>query len=211
VSLDWPKSPSALKGASSIVFYSRPAGEIVLSPEVRPQFEELMAAGAGFVAIHWATGIGYSKLADSEEIRNDYKNILGGWFRRPPGDVRIDRAKLVQVDADHPVCRGWSGYDIRDEFYLNLIFHEGVRPLLSVRVDGRDRIVGWAFERPSSNDGRSFGITLGHFHENFSNESFRRAIVNGILWTAHRDVPSAGASVTVDDRDLTLPPANSGR
>jgi hypothetical protein len=36
--------------------------------------------------------------------------------------------------------------------------------------------------RPNSNGGRSYGNVLGHFHELFSREEFRRVLVNGILW-----------------------------
>jgi type 1 glutamine amidotransferase len=54
------------------------------------------------------------------------------------------------------------------------------------------------FEREGKSEssgptGRSFGTTLGHFHDNFANESFRRLIVNGILWSARIDVPPDGA------------------
>ena len=52
---DWPRDPAALEGVKSIVFYSRPAGDIVLSKGHREQFEKLLANGVGYVAIHWAT------------------------------------------------------------------------------------------------------------------------------------------------------------
>ena len=32
-------------------------------------------------------------------------------------------------------------------------------------------------------------------------------IVNGILWSAHVDVPAAGAPVQLEEKDLALPPA----
>ena len=67
--------------------------------------------------------------------------------------------------------------------------------------------MAWVFERRRDrNAGRSFGTTLGHFHENFEIEAFRRFLVNGILWTASVDVPPDGAVVNVADADLKLPP-----
>jgi hypothetical protein len=39
---------------------------------------------------------------------------------------------------------------------------------------------------------------LGHFHDNFQSEAFRKLVVNGILWTAHRSVPASGAPVKVE-------------
>ena len=206
VSMGWPTDPRVLEGIKSIVFYSRPAGEIVLDPSRRAQFEKLMAQGVGYVAIHWATGIGYSKFAETPAIRDAYRDILGGWFRRPPCGVKIDQSRLVQVDPKHPVSRGWQDYDLRDEFYLDLVFHEDTRPLIQAEVDGKQQVVAWGFQRPNSRQGRSFGTTLGHFHSNFALPSHRRFIVNGILWSAHVEIPPGGAPVEVTADDIKLPP-----
>ncbi|HEV3339250.1 MAG TPA: redoxin domain-containing protein, partial [Pirellulales bacterium] len=78
------------------------------------------------------------------------------------------------------------------------------RPLLQVTTKGQDVVVGWAYKRPDG--GRAYGTTLGHFYSNFELEPFRRGIVNAILWTAHRDVPEAGARIDVGDDFLKLPP-----
>jgi type 1 glutamine amidotransferase len=84
-------------------------------------------------------------------------------------------------------------------------FHDGVNTVLKVKVDGKDQVVAWTYERPNSNGGRSFSTTLGHFHENFGLPDFRRAVVNGILWSAHLKVPENGAPVEVSDKELKLP------
>ncbi len=202
----WPTDETILDDVKALVFYSKPAGEIVLHPKNRPHFEKLMREGVGYVAIHWATGIGYGKLADDDALRKAYKEILGGWFRRPPCGIKVANTRLTQIDRDHPVSRGWTDFDLREEIYLDLIFHEKITPLMSVDVDGKRQIVSWAFRRPDSNDGRSFGTTLGHFHSNFTMPSFRRAIVNGILWSAHCKVPESGASVDLSQDALRLPP-----
>jgi len=52
---DWPQDPSVLSGAKAIVFYSRPAGDIVLGDSHRTEFEKLMQAGVGYAALHWGT------------------------------------------------------------------------------------------------------------------------------------------------------------
>ena len=82
----------------------------------------------------------------------------------------------------------------------------GSETLLQVEVDGNKVPVAWAFERPISKGGRSFGTTLGHFHRNFKIEAFRRMIVNAILWSAHVQLPLGGAPVAVTEDDLKLPP-----
>ncbi len=196
---DWPRDPLALQRVTSLVYYSRPAGDIVLSQGHRAQFEKLMDEGTGFVAIHWAT--------DADPQRGaDYLNVLGGWFNFAHSGLKITTGPLRQLNQDHPICRGWKEYPLHDEIYLNLKFHQQARPLVTIEVDGKDQTVAWTFERPGPHPGRSFGTTLGHFHENFEIEAFRRFLVNGILWTAKVDVPPHGAAVDVGDADLKLPP-----
>lgn len=205
VFMDWPGFANLPDDLRSVVFYSRPVGEIVLGPDHYPNFQRLMKRGVGFVAIHWGTGVGYSKFADQPKIREAYKNILGGWFRRPPSGITVGISLLTQLVPDHPICRGWQEYDIRDEFYLDLIFHPKIEPILQVQVDGNPQTVAWSFERPDNQQGRSFGTTLGHFHENFMRPSFRKMLVNGILWSAHVELPIGGANVNVAPSKLTLP------
>ncbi len=205
---EWPKDAAVLAGAKAIVYYSRQAGDIVLDGAHRAEFKKMMDAGVGFCAIHWAT------KAEDPKLLPEYLDVLGGAFHTgPEAELKIDTRPLVQAEPDHAVCRGWKGYDLHDEFYLNLKFHERARAVLRVNVEGKDQTVAWVFERAAGGaggkdavKGRSFGTTLGHFHENFGIEAFRRAIVNGILWSAHVEVPAAGAPVALDDVDLRLGP-----
>jgi cytochrome c len=196
---DWPKDVNLLKEVKAIVYYSRPAGDIVLDPVRREQVQKLFKAGVGYAAIHWATDA-------SPKYGAEYQNILGGWFHNSFGGLNTSKRDLMQVAPEHPVCRGWKPYVLRDEYYLKLKFHPMAQPILNVNVDGKDQVVAWAFNRPDSNGGRSFGCTLGHFHDNFEIEAFRRALVNGILWTAHVEVPRNGAPVALRPEDLKLPP-----
>jgi hypothetical protein len=198
VSDGWPKDPTALENVRSIAFYSSPGGAILLAPERRAIAEKLLADGVGLVAIHWGTGA-------APEIGERYQKALGGWFDTSFAGLNTTTAKLKQVAPDHPVCFGWKEYDLRDEFYLNLRFEPQARPILQVTVGGKPQTVAWAFERAGAKGGRSFGITLGHFHDNFAIPAFRRAIVNGILWTARAEVPPEGAPVEASAKDLELP------
>jgi type 1 glutamine amidotransferase len=67
-----------------------------------------------------------------------------------------------------------------------------------------EQTVAWVLEREGG--GRSFGSTLGHFHDNYAIPEFRRAIVNGILWTAGVEVDERGAAVELSPEQLELPP-----
>lgn len=198
--LDWPKDQALVDDVDGVVFYSRPAGDLLLSPRHREQAERLLQRGVGLTAIHWATGA-------EEEVGAMYKSILGGWFNFAFSSLAVDRLPLEQVDPRHPVCRGWEGYLLRDEFYLNLRFHPDAIPLAKVRVKGQDQTVAWVHERQGG--GRSFGTTLGHFHDNFADPRFRRMLVNGILWTTGLEIPEGGLAVEIPEQLLQLeqPPA----
>lgn len=199
VSDGWPKDPETLNGVKAIVLYTSPGGNILLNPANREQAERLLQAGVGYSAIHWATD------ADVK-LGTNYLQILGGWFNTSFSGLQTTPTRVEQLAPDHPICRGWKDYDQREEIYLNLKFLPDTKPIFKVKAKDQDQVVGWAYERPNSNAGRSFGTTLGHFHDNFGKESFRRLLVNGILWTAHCEIPAEGAPCRVSESDLHLPP-----
>lgn len=203
----WPPNKAQLSKADVIVFYSSPAGSVLLRDQYREQFAQLMKRETGFVAIHWGTGVGYDKVSESQSQRDLFKGWLGGWFRRPPCDIKTTRADLQLVDVGHPIGRGWDEWGIHDEFYLNPVLHTDTKPLLEVTVDNKRHVVGWTFERPEG--GRSVGITLGHFHHNFARDGFRRMLVNSILWAACVHIPNDGAVVEVTADEVLLPKPRS--
>jgi len=203
VSDRWPKDPAVAEGIRAIFIYTSPGADILLKGPHAEQVETLLKQGVGLSALHWATN------ARSRELGERYKPYLGGWWSGRGGH-NTTIAKVEQLAKDHPICRGWSDYDLRDEFYLAPDLMPKATPLFKVRVKGRndpapkDHVMAWAYERPDG--GRAYGNTLGHFHENLGIEPFRKALVNGILWTAGRRIPQAGAPCVLTRRDMLLPP-----
>jgi type 1 glutamine amidotransferase len=201
VSNGWPKDEKALTGIKAIVVYASPAAELLLEGPHRAVVDKLMKGGAGLVTIHWASSVNKKNF---DRLGPTWLGYLGGTWVSNVG-LSGGKAKLKQLAPKHPICRGWSEYDIDDEYYLDPVIGKKTTPLLQVRErKGKDVVVGWAFERPRG--GRSFGTTLGHPYRNFQIEAFRRMIVNAILWSAHVDVPKTGAPVNVDEKTLALPP-----
>lgn len=200
VSDGWPKDAAALEEVKTIVIYSSPAAELLLDGPQRDEFDGVMKRGVGLVTLHWASSV---KQVDFDRLGERWLSCLGGTWVSNVG-LSIDTAELKQLMPKHPICRGWSNYELHDEYYLNPTISQDARPLLQVTTKGQDVVVGWAYERPDG--GRAYGTTLGHFYSNFQREPFRRAIVNAILWTAHRDVREAGARVDVSEDVLALPP-----
>lgn len=200
VSNGLPKVAKAYEGVKAIVLYTRNGGDVILSAKAPKQVRDLLKKGVGLTAIHWSTGAG--KLTGEE-----YLSVLGGWFSRPILNSRLAtvRVPLQQADPKNPICNGWKEFDLRDEYYLDLKFHNKIHPVLKVEIKDKEYTVGWVFERPHSK-GRSFGFVCGHFHSNFGEKPFRQAIINGILWTAHLDVPAEGAPCSITAKDMALPP-----
>ena len=61
-------------------------------------------------------------------------------------------------------------------------------------ANGERQHVAWAYERPTG--GRGFGFTGAHNHTSWQNESFRKVVLNAILWTAKVKVPRKRMPVT---------------
>lgn len=198
VSDGWPADPGDLKDLDAIVLYTANGGDVLFHPEHRQVAKRLLDDGVGLVALHWSTGATPGAAAEA------FLDALGGWFWTDFSKLRVCEAELRRADPEHAIARGWQDYPLRDEYYIDLKFLPAARPVMTVEIDGQDHMVGWVHQRPGG--GRSFGFVCGHFHDNFAIDAFRQAIVNGILWTAHREVPEDGAPCQVEPDDLELPP-----
>ena len=200
VSNGWPKDPAVVKGVKAIVLHTANGGNVLFNnPLIRKDVDDLIAKGVGITAIHWSTG------AD-EKAGATWLTTSGAWFHSGSfSKLHVGTERLLQADPKHPVCRGWKEYDLRDEYYLKLAFHPDAKPVLKIEVNNTPHTVAWVLERPKTK-GRSFGFVCGHFHANFGEPAFRRAIVNGILWTAQLEVPMEGAPVEITPQDMELPP-----
>lgn len=198
VSDGWPQDPEVMRGAAAIVLYTDPGAEYLLDGNHAAEFTELMRGRTGLVTIHWGTAV---RQQDLDRLGPAWTEVLGGAWVSNVG-IRHDAAMLRQVNSQHPICRGWQEFDLHDEFYLNPTLAGG-EPLLQVRTENQDVVVGWTHERPGG--GRSFATTLGHYYRNFRRDPFRRMIVNGILWSAGREIPEDGAPMALSDDELQLP------
>ena len=205
VSNGWPKDEKMLEGISAIACYSNPGADHLFAPDHAEKAESLLKSGVGFAALHWGTGVGDCNNA---KLVERYLDCLGGAFGIWSRFV-FSQSRIKQLDAKHPICRGWSDFDLKDEWYLNMRLKPEVKPLAQVRYEEKDQapvdqVVMWTYERKDSNGGRSFGNTLGHYHENFGMEPIRKSMLNGILWTAHCEIPESGVPCAITAEDMKL-------
>lgn len=198
VSNGWPTDPKTLEGVATIVFYTSPAANILYRPEIRSEAERLMAEGVGLVTLHWATG---GELRDIEA----WLRHSGAIFNMAFCGLEVRDTVAKRLAPDHPISRGWTDFPLRDEIYLRVAISNKSTPLIKVKTNDGEQIVAWAIERENANGGRSFGSTLGHFHEVFANDAFRKMVVNAILWTARVEIPEEGADVALPAEELATP------
>lgn len=216
----YPKDPSVLGGAATIVIFCTGHENHLLNPNLEA-FDALMKNGTGVVMIHWAT---------EAQIGMPAKKFLEwmGGFCDLNWSVNPHWKPNFKSFPDHPISNGVKPFSIHDEWYYHMRFVgdlEGVTPILSdlpppetlkrrdgarsgnphVRKavkNGESQHVAWAYQRPDGK-GRGFGFTGAHNHESWQNDMFRKVVLNAILWTAHVEVPENGvASETPSEEEL---------
>ena len=208
----YPKDPSILNDAASIVVYCDGGGRHLLNPHLK-EFDQLMKKGIGLACIHY--GVEVPKGAPGDY----FLKWVGGYFETN-WSVNPHWVANFTMMPNHPVASGVGLFSIHDEWYYHMRFREamkGVTPILSSlpseetlkRKDGphsnnphvREAVikrkeaqhVAWVYQRASDyNNGRGFGFTGGHNHVNWGSDNFRKLVLNGIAWTAKVEIPSSG-------------------
>ena len=167
----------------------------------REAMARLMAKGAGLIALHQASTV------PNRTSAIPMADWLGG-VRFGMADRTTEIAQIrISGAGKNPVANGLKSFDYLDEFYPTINFSntDKVTPILTAKthIQTRDNqpvfeeppanhVIAWAAERP--NGGRSFAFTSGHYLLTFDQPEVRKMLLNAILWTAKRDVPSAGAT-----------------
>ena len=205
----WPKAPSVLDDAATIVIFSDGGGGHPILPHL-DQMGRLISQGVGLVCLHYAVEVPKGPAGQA------FLDWIGGYFETH-WSVNPHWTPRFNDLPKHPVTRGVRPFAIRDEWYYHMRFRSdrrGWTPILSdlppaetlrrkdgahsnnphVRAAVLDRrepqVVAWAYERPAG--ARGFGFTGGHFHWNWAHDDFRKIVLNAIVWTAHIQVPPGG-------------------
>ncbi len=215
----WPTDPTAFDNADAIFFFADGgAGHPVLQSSRLAQIDALAKRGVGVACLHYAVEV------PKEKGGPEFLTWMGGYFE-PHWSVNphwtLAKTELAQ---GHPITRGVKPFETNDEWYYHMRFREpmnGVTAILSAvppdntreRPDGPHsnnpavragkgsrEVLAWAYERPDG--GRGFGCTGAHFHRNWSNDDFRRLMLNALVWTAGLDVPAEGVVSAVTTEDL---------
>lgn len=139
--------------------------------------------GHGYVSIHGADNAAPDWLPE-------WREMLGGVFSHiglPDGKVRKGSYRIRINEPDHPVTKGLSDFDLKDELYYHMQMKEDVKPLATTEYGGGTWPVAWV---RTYGRGRVFHTPLGHRDfgpdkdDPLRNPSLRTLIVQGVDWVA---------------------------
>jgi hypothetical protein len=71
------------------------------------------------------------------------------------------------------------------------------------------QVVAWGVDRPDG--GRGFAVVMPHYYRSWGNDDLRTLILNGIVWSAGRDIPADGVRVTISDLTQFSPDSSAKR
>jgi type 1 glutamine amidotransferase len=165
-------------------------------PERHAALKRLAGRGGAIVALHWSVG-----AKDAQYIQGQL-DLLGATRGGPQRKYIVLATELKRVTPSHPILTGIGDIKVYDEIYYSLDRRPDIQPLFTSRIDGKDEMAAWSWERPGG--GRSFGFVGLHFHSNWQLPAYRRFVVQGVLWSLQLPIPAGGVPVELDSKKLEL-------
>jgi hypothetical protein len=222
----WPEDESIFDGADAVVFYMDGGGrhEVVQENGRRLKLiDEWVKKGVGIGCMHYGVEVvpDQAGLEFRRWIGGHYEHMFScnpiwepeftvfpnhpisrgvkpftikdEWYfnmrfvANIPGNVAAEAEGL----KFQPILVSAPSDDVRDGPY---VYPKGPYPHIEADK-GRAEAMMWAVERPDG--GRGFGFTGGHFHDNWSNDQFRKVVLNAFVWLAKGEVPEGGVESTL--------------
>jgi hypothetical protein len=146
-----------------------------IAPAEEQALLEFVAGGRGLVALHCAS---YCFLNSDK-----YVELVGAQFQSHGTGV----FRTAIAEPDHPVVRGFGGFESWDETYVHRR-HNPDRTVLEYRGTGPNR-EPWTWVRRHGR-GRVFYTAWGHDERTWGNPGFANLVERGIHWAAGGDLAS---------------------
>lgn len=158
-----------------------------ISEAAQKDFLARLQEGKGLVVTHHAIA--------NYQTWPEYERIIGARYYlaatnrngvpKPRSQYKHDvKFRLRVLAPDHPVTRGLTDFDIRDETYRLFDVAADVTPLLGTDEPTSHPVVAWAKTYAAA---RVVYIQSGHDHYAYENPHYRRLLANAIRWTARRE------------------------
>jgi len=194
-SMDFPDAKQ-LAATDVLLMYAQDGGNI--PGDKRDGLDQFLKRGGGIVVIHTA-----SVSADSAH----WKSIIGGSWVNGTTKWLEGPMALYYADANHPITKTASNFDLDDEIYYDMDLSPDAhvlavaytpkrtnsrRPGASTAVDRRASVYDiqpqmWTYERSigGAPPYRAFVSIPGHLYTNFARLNYRAVLLRGIAWAAH--------------------------
>jgi len=190
--------------------------------------DALTKKGMGVVVLHYATYV------NNATARKYFSDWVGGFYESGYSRTVVAEWNVAPpaAAATHPILRGVTPYTTREEFYIRLRLPEtdprrtplliatptkptplpaltpamvpGGPPSPLTDPNTEPSLVSWAIQREGR--GRGFVMTGMDWFSNLQIESFRRQLLNGIVWAANLEVPAGGVECSIPE-NIQPPPA----
>lgn len=202
----WTDGPKLLDQADGIVMLvTQGAQWMQMEPQRHAALKRLAARGGAITALHWSVG-----AKDAKYIQGQL-DLLGATRGGPQRKYLVLATELKRAAPAHPILTGLGDIKVYDEIYYALDRVPGIQPLFTARIEGKDEMAAWSWERPDG--GRSFGFVGLHFHSNWQLPEYRRFVAQGVLWSLKLPIAAGGVNVDIDSKQLELngvlpPPAS---
>src|SRR5258708_5142895 len=163
-------NPKLLAGYDGLIIY---ANTTRIAPEQEKALVDFVEAGKGFIPLHCAS---YCFLNSPK-----YIDLVGAQFQKHgTGTFRT-----TAVEPDHPVLKGYKGFESWDETYVHTKHNEKDRTVLEDREEGGKK-EPWTWVR-TQGKGRIFYTAWGHDQRTWGNPGFHELVERGIRWSGGQD------------------------
>ena len=169
-------NPQTLGGYDGLVVY---ANIDEISDDQAKALLDFVEGGKGFIPLHCASFC----------FRNnaDIVALTGAQFQKHgTGTFRT-----TITDPDHPVMKGFGGFESWDETYVHTKHNSKDRTVLETRTEGESE-EPWTWVR-THGKGRIFYTAWGHDGRTFSNPGFVNLVERGIRWACGQDTSAVPA------------------
>jgi putative membrane-bound dehydrogenase-like protein len=173
-------SRAQLEATDVLVIFAADGMKIV--GEQRADFEAFLRRGGGFVVIHDGVVSG-DQHAWAKQIQGGawvWENRQTKWYEGEVG--------LYVLDQEHPITRGLSNFDWKDEIYHDLSMAPEAKVLASsFHTPFVIAPQMWVYERAlegGTQPYRAFVSIPGHEYTSFNLPHYRAVLLRGIAWAA---------------------------
>ncbi len=185
--MEFPTS-AQLEASDVVIIYA--ADGMKITGQQRADFEKFLARGGGVLVIHDGVVSG-----DQHEWT---KKVIGGAWRWPDDTVARDKATkwlegevgLYWVDDAHPITRGLSNFDWKDEIYYDLDLAPDIG-VLATSFHNVHIIAPqiWTYEKTWAGGSAPYRAVVslpGHEYDVFKTPQYRTVLLRALAWVAKR-------------------------